>query len=46
MIMLILLGGSMFSGVFIASGGVFLVEELIREIKPAQLGDSCVIYGD
>ena len=31
MIMLILLGGSMFSGVFIASGGVFLVEELIRE---------------
>ena len=31
MIMLILLAGSMFSGVFIASGGVFLVEELIRE---------------
>ena len=31
MIMLILLSGSMFSGVFIASGGVFLVEELIRD---------------
>ncbi len=30
MIMLILLAGSMFSGVFIASGGVALVEDLIR----------------
>ena len=31
MIMLILLGGSMFSGVFIASGGVIIVEDLIRD---------------
>ncbi len=31
MIMLILLAGNMFSGVFIASGGVFLVEELIEQ---------------
>lgn len=35
MIMLILLAGSMFSGVFIASGGVVLTEELIRSANLA-----------
>jgi tripartite ATP-independent transporter DctM subunit len=35
MIILILLGGSMFAGVFIASGGVLVTEQLIGEAKLA-----------
>jgi TRAP-type mannitol/chloroaromatic compound transport system permease large subunit len=45
MIMLILLAGSMFSGVFIAAGGVVLTEELIRSSSLPNWGTLALFLG-